>query len=495
MKPIVRAFPVLILLLVLFPVSLYAISIFDVIRLTQEKYSDQEIIKVIRVTDSRFVLTADDTARLKKEGVTENVIREMLSRPAKEKAASSPVQSSAKPARPASTATRDSGKEAPPEAHTQPHDSAAVLNEIVRMTKAGLADETVLAFAKAHRADLPSAMPADRLAWLRESGVSQSVILYLTAIDVRASNDGAVESATYASDDGETVPVPAYSNPAPVYESGYDDGGTYAVFRALLPRRATTPPTTATTRITAATTTPTTAATIPTTPPGSSSMRAFSSDRHHGHGHGHDGPRTWARARRSGGGHHGDGHGGSPGDRPRGNGGNLAARSGLAPASPPGERQLLPGLPPAERAQSPAAATSDAPRCRRAAWTGLSRLRQPRRGGRPRLLGRPRLFRLHGRSRPDHPPRLLRQPRLLRRHGRPRPDHPLRRGSAAFSRPRLLGRRRSPRRRRLGRPRPDRPLRRRRGRAGGGGMGHAGGGGGEDKEDPARPDCPLGPTP
>ncbi len=274
MKPIVRAIPALILFLVLFPVSLYAISVFDVIRLTQEKYSDQEIIKVIRVTDSRFVLTADDTARLKKEGVTENVIREMLSRPAKEKAASSPVQSSTKPARPASTAARDSGKEAPPEAHTQPHDSAAVLNEIVRMTKAGLADETVLAFAKAHRADLPSAMPADRLAWLRESGVSQSVILYLTAIDVRASNDGTVESATYASDEGETVPVPAYSNPAPVYDSGYDDGGTYAVFR--LPS-ATTPPITATTRITAATTTRTTAATIPTTPPGSSSTRAFSS--------------------------------------------------------------------------------------------------------------------------------------------------------------------------------------------------------------------------
>ena len=230
MKPTVRAVPALILFLVLFPVSLYAISVFDVIRLTQEKYSDQEIIKVIRVTDSRFVLTADDTARLKKEGVTESVIREMLSRPAREKGAAAPAPSASKPAR-ASTTAKSSPKDVPAaDARTLPHDPASILNEIVRLTKAGLSDDTVLAYAKAHRAELPSVMPADRLAWLRESGVSQSVVLYLTAIDVRASNDGSVESANYASDEGETYPVPAYSAPDVAYENGYDDGGTYAVY-------------------------------------------------------------------------------------------------------------------------------------------------------------------------------------------------------------------------------------------------------------------------
>ena len=40
----------------------------------------QEILRIIQSTDSRFVLTAEDTARLKKEGVKESVIREMLSR-------------------------------------------------------------------------------------------------------------------------------------------------------------------------------------------------------------------------------------------------------------------------------------------------------------------------------------------------------------------------------------------------------------------------------
>jgi len=79
------------LLLVLFPASLAAISVFDVIRLSQERYADEEIIRLIRTTDSRFLLSADDTIRLRKEGVTEAVIREMLSRPAPKQEAQAPA--------------------------------------------------------------------------------------------------------------------------------------------------------------------------------------------------------------------------------------------------------------------------------------------------------------------------------------------------------------------------------------------------------------------
>ncbi len=78
----VTAKSVLLLLLVSWPASLAAISVFDVIRLSQERYGDDEIVRLIRTTDSRFVLSAEDTIRLRKEGVTEAVIREMLSRPA-----------------------------------------------------------------------------------------------------------------------------------------------------------------------------------------------------------------------------------------------------------------------------------------------------------------------------------------------------------------------------------------------------------------------------
>jgi hypothetical protein len=83
--------PVLILLLALLPASLAAISVFDVIRLSQGGYSDAEIVRLIQTTDSRFVLSAEDTVRLREAGVTESVIREMLSRPAPRQDAQPPA--------------------------------------------------------------------------------------------------------------------------------------------------------------------------------------------------------------------------------------------------------------------------------------------------------------------------------------------------------------------------------------------------------------------
>jgi hypothetical protein len=85
------AVSLLILLLVLLPASLAAISIFDVIRLSQEGYADDEIVRILRATDSRFVLSSEDVLRLRQEGVTETVIREMLSRPAPERKVGTPA--------------------------------------------------------------------------------------------------------------------------------------------------------------------------------------------------------------------------------------------------------------------------------------------------------------------------------------------------------------------------------------------------------------------
>ncbi len=80
----------LVLLLFSLPAPLTAISVYDVIRLSQEGYADDEIVGIIRATDSRFVLSAEDALRLRGEGVTEPVIREMLSRPAPDRKAGSP---------------------------------------------------------------------------------------------------------------------------------------------------------------------------------------------------------------------------------------------------------------------------------------------------------------------------------------------------------------------------------------------------------------------
>jgi hypothetical protein len=225
-----RAIPSLLLLLALFPVSLSAISVFDVIRLSQQKYSDSEIVRIIQATDSRFVLGADDTTRLKKEGVTEVVIREMLSRPAREKADAPAARPSAKPARPPA-AVKGSKTEASTETRVPSPDPASILDEIVRLTKSGLSEETVLAYAKARRGDLPSVISADRLRRLRESGVSEAVVRYLTAIDVRASDEGAGEDTVeaYVSDSGEAESRSSapYWSPAGDYDSGTYDAGYY----------------------------------------------------------------------------------------------------------------------------------------------------------------------------------------------------------------------------------------------------------------------------
>lgn len=97
---------VLVLVLVLLPSSLAAISVFDVIRLSQEGYADDEITRIIRTTDSRFVLSSEDVLRLRQEGVTETVIREMLSRPVPERKGESAAP--AKPGPPGAAPRQDS---------------------------------------------------------------------------------------------------------------------------------------------------------------------------------------------------------------------------------------------------------------------------------------------------------------------------------------------------------------------------------------------------
>jgi len=102
--------------------------------------------------------------------------------------------------------------------------TGTLLEDLVRMTKAGSSDVTVLAYAKAHRLELPPEVSDDDLRWLRASGVSEMVVRYMAAIDVRASGEGAQEDVAYGSSEGAAHPRAAYSYP----ESDYDSyGGGY----------------------------------------------------------------------------------------------------------------------------------------------------------------------------------------------------------------------------------------------------------------------------
>jgi hypothetical protein len=55
-----------------------AVSVYDVIELNRQGYSDEQIVDIVRTTGSVFKLTAQDIPRLKELGVSETVIRVML---------------------------------------------------------------------------------------------------------------------------------------------------------------------------------------------------------------------------------------------------------------------------------------------------------------------------------------------------------------------------------------------------------------------------------
>lgn len=62
----------------------FALSVFDIIQLSKQAYSDQAIIDLIDATGSAFELEAEDLPKLQELGVSEPVIRTMLERRAPE---------------------------------------------------------------------------------------------------------------------------------------------------------------------------------------------------------------------------------------------------------------------------------------------------------------------------------------------------------------------------------------------------------------------------
>ena len=61
---------------------------------------------------------------------------------------------------------------------------ATLLEDLVRLTKAGSSDVTVLAYAKAHRLELPPEVSDSDLRWLRDSGVSELVVTVIVGLPV-----------------------------------------------------------------------------------------------------------------------------------------------------------------------------------------------------------------------------------------------------------------------------------------------------------------------
>ncbi len=62
------------------------------------------------------------------------------------------------------------------------HFSNPLLNEVVRMSNAGIGNETIIAYVKARQARLEGSLTADDLIALREAGVGESVIHFLASV-------------------------------------------------------------------------------------------------------------------------------------------------------------------------------------------------------------------------------------------------------------------------------------------------------------------------
>lgn len=77
---------------------------------------------------------------------------------------------------------------------------ASLLDDLVAMTRGGDSNATVLVYAKAHRMEAPSEVSDADLRWLQSSGVGESVVRYMAAIDVRPSVRSAPEGVTYVPD-------------------------------------------------------------------------------------------------------------------------------------------------------------------------------------------------------------------------------------------------------------------------------------------------------
>lgn len=94
----------------------------------------------------------------------------------------------------------DSGSPAPASRASSSRPSN-LLDDLVRMTRTGSSDVAVLAYAKAHRMELPPELSDASLRWLRDSGVSGIVVRYMAAIDLRASDASAPSQTVSGSSD------------------------------------------------------------------------------------------------------------------------------------------------------------------------------------------------------------------------------------------------------------------------------------------------------
>jgi hypothetical protein len=106
--------------------------------------------------------------------------------------------------------------------------SNRLFNDVVEMTRAGLSDETILAYVRARRIRLDADVSADDLIRLRQSGVSENVVRYIAGVaDIEGSPTGPSREMTYDSSGGKAYPVEPSSEGDEDYPRSYVYGNPY----------------------------------------------------------------------------------------------------------------------------------------------------------------------------------------------------------------------------------------------------------------------------
>ena len=102
---------------------------------------------------------------------------------------------------------------------------SSLLDDLVQMTRSGSSDAAILAYARAHRAELPPEISNGDLGRLRDAGVSERVVAYMSAIDVRDTGEE-IQANADSTFENEVRPRGAYPETEGEDESygGNEDG-------------------------------------------------------------------------------------------------------------------------------------------------------------------------------------------------------------------------------------------------------------------------------
>jgi hypothetical protein len=203
----------------------------DVLRLARQGYPGGEIVRLIRVSGSRFALAADDVLNLRAAGVGDDVLKEMLSR------STAGGESAAPPLQRSQVRISGSGGDVRLErrgiSSALERESEGIAADLVRLRRGGVSEEILLAYVQSHRSEIPVILSADDYARLRRSRIGETVLGYLagvSAIDVGATGEPAERGGAAVAGEESARLAPSMGMSAYSYGYATPYGGNYSHF-------------------------------------------------------------------------------------------------------------------------------------------------------------------------------------------------------------------------------------------------------------------------